>query len=865
MSVNQIVAITFSHKKTYLDHTTRRKCGEDLREKKADCSGLGFGHVPQHLPGDIQGLHLERNNIKSLLNSSFTRYPLITQLNLSKNDIRIIESSAFQPLTYLDRLSFSSNPHLLFVGKGLLKWARELSYLDLSESRMRSIPNDILAWSSNVDTLNLKYNLLKVINISSCGTVKNVDLSRNKIKCLTKDAFHLPCNVGTLDLSNNPIRSVDPDVVKSLHIKSLILKLIGPRMNVQTLKKLFIGISRSEINTFIFFFHADLSSVPDLFDPLGNSSLAILDLSVNALRYPYNFTNLISVKQLKLRLNRYFSVEPSFFAGMHNLRELDMALNNLQHTNLWGIPWRIDLTHLDLSSNRLFQIKNITFNGLHKLQILKLNNNPIGEVDAESFLELESIETIDLSHTQIVIFRMVIPNLISLHLNDMTMEYDPTKCLKEVRSLQHLQMNNSALGIRNLWNSDKNISLFERLRNLTSLDLNRNNFSNSYHVEDILPPGILQPLSALKNLSLQDCELSNLHPEVFIGLKSLEVIFLSENKLEQLPAILFKKLNQITTIDLSDNILTELDRDIFVNNRRLGTLLISNNKLTRVDQNTFKPIHSSLFRIDLSNNPIDCNCDLSWFLDLLDKSLSLENEKRTLCQAASLEPLRGKRLIDFDPKEYCSINVIIICLPSLAIICLIFIIAIVYYNRWQLRYKVFLIKLAVIGYKEMRDARDHNDYEFDLNVIFYDDDEDWIREHLRPAVAERLPQFQRNVFGDDELVLGMHYLDSVDYVVSHSYKTVVILSRAAVRDRWFILKFRTAMDHVSDTQTEYVVVIFLEDIPDNEMPFLVRLYLSDGRPYIHWTEDIRGHEYFFEELTKHLTINLRTDDRIPIE
>eukprot|EP00057_Strongylocentrotus_purpuratus_P018181 XP_011672655.1 PREDICTED: toll-like receptor 4 [Strongylocentrotus purpuratus] len=169
------------------------------------------------------------------------------------------------------------------------------------------------------------------------------------------------------------------------------------------------------------------------------------------------------------------------------------------------------------------------------------------------------------------------------------------------------------------------------------------------------------------------------------------------------------------------------------------------------------------------------------------------------------------------------------------------------------------------GYKEMRDARDHNDYEFDVNIIFYDDDEEWIRDQLRPALEERLPQFQRNVYGDQDLVLGMHYLDSVDYVVSHSYKTIIVLSRAAVHDHWFILKFRTAMDHVSDTLTEFVVVVFLEDIPDDEMPFLARLYLSDGRPYIHWTDNVNGQDYIWDKLTKNLTINLRVNDLIPNE
>ncbi|XP_011668830.2 toll-like receptor 4 [Strongylocentrotus purpuratus] len=268
-------------------------------------------------------------------------------------------------------------------------------------------------------------------------------------------------------------------------------------------------------------------------------------------------------------------------------------------------------------------------------------------------------------------------------------------------------------------------------------------------------------------------------------------------------------------------------------------------------------------------NTIDCNCDLSWFPTWLSGPLSLiegdDDDDKAICSSDSLEPFRDEYLIDFDPKKFCSINIALVCLPTLAIICLIFIVALVYHYRWPLRYRLFLVKLAVLGYKEMRDARDHNDYEFDLNVIFYDDDEEWIREHLRPALAERLPHFQRNVFGDADLVLGMHYLESVDYVVSHSYKTIIVLSSAAVLDRWFILKFRTAMDHVSDTLTEFVVVVFLEDIPDDEMPFLARLYLSDGRPYIHWTEGLRGQEYFFDKLTTNLTINLRTNDRIPNE
>ena len=111
----------------------------------------------------------------------------------------------------------------------------------------------------------------------------------------------------------------------------------------------------------------------------------------------------------------------------------------------------------------------------------------------------------------------------------------------------------------------------------------------------------------------------------------------------------------------------------------------------------------------------------------------------------------------------------------------------------------------------------------------------------------------------------MHYLEAVHYAVEHSFKTIVLLSRRAVRDNWFLIKFRTAMDHVHDELIENTVVIFLEDIPEDEIPYLVRLYLSDRRPYMRWPVDVRGHEYFWNELTKVVTFNLRYNPLIPPE
>eukprot|EP00057_Strongylocentrotus_purpuratus_P000857 XP_001185026.2 PREDICTED: toll-like receptor 13 [Strongylocentrotus purpuratus] len=460
----------------------------------------------------------------------------------------------------------------------------QLSILDLTASNLKSLPNDILKWSLNLDTARLFYNQLSFINVSSCGKADIVLMTGNRLQHLTAENFTFECHTDTLNIRENPIQSVDPDVIASLRVRYLVLG--GYPLSDEVLANIILGISKSDIEV-LTILEGSVGAFPTgFFDPLRDSSLSVLDLVFNELN----------------------SLHPLVFSNLTKLREFTITDNKL----------------------------------------------PIDEIQ----------------------------------------------------------------------------------------------------------------------------------PDFFEGMNALKVLTITDNQ---------------------------------------------------------------------------------WLIDWLNGPIRLKKRDKTICSSASLEPLRKKPLMDFDPNELCKINNSLYSLIPLISISLVVISVLLYHYRWQLRYKLFLLRLAACGYKEMRDARDHNDYEFDVNIIFYDDDEEWIREQLRPALEERLPQFQRNVVGDEDLVLGMHYLDSVDYVVSHSYKTVILLSRAAVHDHWFILKFRTAMDHVSDTLTEFVVVVFLEDIPDDEMPFLARLYLSDGRPYIHWTEDVREQDYFWEELTKNLTINLRTNDLIPNE
>ncbi|XP_030851305.1 slit homolog 3 protein-like [Strongylocentrotus purpuratus] len=847
-------------------------CYQHVEQRKADCRYRGLDSVPQNLAEDTKKLDLSVNMITVLQNFSFERYPLITDLNLTANDIRVIEPTAFHPLKKLVKLLINYNFNLVLPVTGLFRWASKLTYLYLTRSNLKSLPNDILKWNQHIDDLDLSYNLLNFINISTCGSVENAFFNANQIEQLTKETFTYACQTDSLHLSGNPIKLIDPIAIAELHTRSLFLgRSRRHSWTPEMLRNLTIGISRSQIKWLIVS-AVNLSLFPqDVFTPLRDYSFTRLGFSYNKVNvlYPFVFSNLTLLDQLDLSFNKIATIEPNFFDGMQALKVLKIDYNVVRSINTCNHTWTINLIELYLSGNSLTEISKFAFLGLQNVTLLDLSSNKqLAAIYLSSFTGLNNIHTIDFSGCRIMYLQLYTPILKSLRMEGNKVyifenPLNPGISFKNSMNLVHLDIQETRVSPINLWDSATHVSLFEGLFNLTILDMSKNPRIGKYS----LPPGTFHHLSALQELSLDDCAISNLHPLVFTSLESLQKLNLSGNKLNQIPTGLLTGLGQIRSIKLDGNILAYLDDGTFLNKSRLTSLSLANNRLTGLNESTFRPIYSSLSLVDLSKNPLVCTCDLEWLLDWLNQNgtVGLVNENQTLCAAISLAPLREKPLLNFNPTELCRFNYAIFSLIPIVIVFLVVFLLLVYHKRWKLRYKLFLLKLAVIGFRERLDARNHNDYEFDVNIISYDDDEEWIRENLKPTLEDQLPQFQRNVFGDADLIPGMYYLDAVDYVVSRSYKTIILLSRAAVRDRWFMLKFRTAMDHVSDTQTEFVVVVFLEDIPDDEIPFLARLFLSDGRPYLHWTEDVRGQEYFWKALAKNLTINLRTNDLIPNE
>ena len=402
-----------------------------------------------------------------------------------------------------------------------------------------------------------------------------------------------------------------------------------------------------------------------------------------------------------------------------------------------------------------------------------------------------------------------------------------------------------------LW---KDASVLPNSTNLTSLLLNENFLNNLY-------PGTFVGLVNLKKLEMGKCGISVLPKDIFLPLSSLQILDLRQNTLQKLDIHYFQPLQQLRFLYLKRNGMTELDKNLLQQNTHLRYLDIAQNVLVSIKEGTIFPPNISL---DISDNPMSCTCNLAWFRNMLDlNNITLKKESRTICSDSSLHDLIGKPILAFHPADECGPNIVLIITLSISFVALLITGAVAYQKRWWLNYKCFHIKLLVIGYEELYE-NEHRNYEYDMNIIFHHDDEEWVKEVLGEGIREHLPDMHRIVCGDDDLPLGGYYNDAIDYVTENSYKTVAVVTNAAVDDHAFIQKLRLAVMHMNEVELEKTILIFLEDVPDNRLPYLVRLLLSKNKPYFLWRENEYGQRLFWEKFVKEMKCNKKMNDILPI-
>ena len=810
-------------------------CHYDLSSKTVSCREKNLESVPDNLLSDMVVLDLSRNNITSLQRFSFLRYVCLEDLDLSYNDIKYIASAAFSPLKRLKFLRLSGNNKLINIQSDTLKGCANLLHLHLENCSITTFPHDTLRWLPKLRKLFLQDNPIQSINISVCPQQKMdlMDLTYTLFENITHDTFIFPCMCNKLQLLFTGLRAVDPDVIASLRVKNLF---IGVKENkcgsiffylLQVYRDIFRGIAQSSIEC-LSITHFDIRAHSTLTE-LANKSLTKFEILELQHDFLHNFRSSIflglsHVHNVDIFNSSLFHINTlDFFAGMDTLIDLDLSYNDILSFKLDGVSFHLPrLLFLNLSFNSLQVITCESPYDLNNLVSLDLSGNRI--LSELSIWHL-TLQYLNISHTEIGICpKFHVPelnvfcfsdNLGYLFLADSF--FKNIARFNQTLSLTVLNLSKSLLKFYNLYHLQTKRSLFNGLENLTFLDLHGNGIGT-------LMDGMFPRLSFLDELILGQCQIRTVHASVFDDLGSLSILDLSDNNIISLPASVLSSTTRLRYFFIEGNILTHLEEQLFLTTSNLTKLRINRNQFATLNISTFASIMSSIMSIDMSENPLECSCDLKWLVEWLMASEDLLQAEGT-CSPALENSLRGKPLTSVDLSVMCNEHTsLIIATSCVVIVLLLIIITMTFHSRWLLKYKLFLVKLSILGFREIEDNLARDNFQFDLNIMFTGDNNVWATQYLKHNLEEQFPQFKRVAFGDNDMPLSMWKLDAVHFLIERSFRTILLVSKAALRDEDFMLKLRIALNHMTNKNIQSTVLIFLENIPDEEMPYLVKSY-----------------------------------------
>ncbi|XP_064458166.1 platelet glycoprotein V-like [Ornithodoros turicata] len=257
-----------------------------------------------------------------------------------------------------------------------------------------------------------------------------------------------------------------------------------------------------------------------------------------------------------------------FFMQFTDLEEIRITYSNapaIGESSFW--PGR-RLQILDLSHNNISLLKDSDFNGLSHLRVLNLSYNCISTAPSAPFRYLSNLTSLFLAHNKLETlaprFFYMLKRLQRLDLSGNPLRVIDPEHLKDVRPLRVLSLAHCHL---------------KRLHSL-----------------------IYQKLLNLESLDLQDNQLGSLAPEEFRHLRNLRVLRLDGNQLNAISERAFDGHN-LAFLGLSRNHLTRIATCSFCN-ASIEELDLSRNRLQVAEGDPFRPLASSLDRLDLSSNPL---------------------------------------------------------------------------------------------------------------------------------------------------------------------------------------------------------------------------------------------------------------------
>jgi len=393
----------------------------------------------------------------------------------------------------------------------------------------------------------------------------------------------------------------------------------------------------------------EISSVPN-FNALMEVAIESMLLNGNAIPslMSYAFHGL-NVRKMDFNDNRINSVSDNTFKNLGGLQELYLANNRLNQVPLALNREELSgLKKLDLSNNSISNLANDIFQHMTNLEYLDLSHNPVimtanfaafeplvnlkylnladarlAHVPMEALSDTPKLERLILRKNRISLFPQLlsdhVPGLTELDISENPISFPSEQTLfQNFPNLTVLKMSGCELGSIEL-------HTFQDVKKLTNLTVRNCN------VETVAPQ-VLKDFHSLRSLDLSANPFT-VTDELITGIEdTLELMVLDDMGFTEYPKDMIERLT-LREVHLENNDISGLGRDIFDNfdepdihvylaNNQINSisskvmdgapkpvhLHLENNNLTNLNFYNAEPCQYDNSILDVTGNNIDCNC-----------------------------------------------------------------------------------------------------------------------------------------------------------------------------------------------------------------------------------------------------------------
>ncbi|XP_054851004.1 toll-like receptor 13 [Eublepharis macularius] len=501
----------------------------DFNQLSAPCMGPSRIVLP-----NVRNLSLNSNGI-ARLDLSNCSLPSLQQLNLSHNDMLEVESESFRATPVLLELSLDMNPfHISQLINVSLPNLTMLHLSSMNQSLNHSLPSacSVFRGLPSLTSLDIKHSKMAASHLSQLGSCTNLswlDLSTTNFKHLQNGVFSNFQNLEFLSLDKCKlltIRSSAWEKQRRLHTLILRRNLISELESgiFRPLTSLsYLDLSKNRLTNLEKKSFLGMAALRKLILQDCQITAVTRDTFVYARKMEF-----LDLRDNSIKLLKYFA-----FEVLNHLETLLLSRNRILTIQRHAFKGLTSLKYLSLDHNDLYKLPVETFTHLKKLETLDLSYNYLftyNKYDYSSpFVGLSTLHTLDLS-SQMPRLPICPPeklfqglhNLQYLSLKDNPSTLFLNLSFVNLTSLESLDLSNIYPDKGSIWRPRPN--LFQGLKTLHRLQVEDSSIMD-------LPEQIFSDLESLEELSLTKNDMRNISKNLLGGRTSLKYLDASGNPL----------------------------------------------------------------------------------------------------------------------------------------------------------------------------------------------------------------------------------------------------------------------------------------------------------------------------------------------